>query len=99
MVRKSTMFSNAKVDVTICHHLPVFSHSLVVRTSGIRGSAECVTDALTTFLRLLWSSTVYTCGDMEPTLFFRIMRGKKLLILTVSMRLSSKRSLYLIETN
>ena len=70
MVRKSMMFSNAKVDVTICHHSFVLSRSLVVRTSGIQGSAEYVTDALTTFLRLLWSSTVYTCDNMEPILLF-----------------------------
>lgn len=69
MVRKSMMFSNAKVDVTIYYHSSVFSQSLVVSTSGIRGAVEFVTDALTKFLRLLWSSAVYTCGDMVPILF------------------------------
>ena len=64
MVRKSMMFSNAKVDVTIYYHSSVFSQSLVVSTSGIRGAVEFVTDALTKFLRLLWSS-----ADMEPILF------------------------------
>ena len=66
MVRKSMMFSNAKVDVTIYHYASVIRQSLPVRTSGIRGAVQCVTN----FLRLLWSSTVYTCGDMEPIIFY-----------------------------
>ena len=70
MVRKSMMFINAKVDVTICHHSSVFSQSLVVRTSGIQGAIECVTDAFRTVLRLLWSGIVYTYGNMKPILFF-----------------------------
>ena len=75
------MFSNAKVDVTIYYHSSVFSQSLVVSTSGIRGAVEFVTDALTKFLRLLWSSAVYTCGDMN--LFFFVTRGKKVVDIDV----------------
>ena len=39
--------------------------------------AECVTDVLTTFWRLLWSITEQTRGNTEPVLFYvvRILAG------------------------
>lgn len=97
MVRKSMMFSNAKVDVTIYHYASVIRLSLPVRTSGIRGAVQCVTGALTIFY-VFCGLALYTLAVTWNLLFF-MMRGKKLLILTSSMRLSSNKSQYLIETN
>ena len=75
MVRKSMMFSNAKVDVTIYHYASVIRLSLPVRTSGIRGAVQCVTGALTIFY-VFCGLALYTLAVTWNLLIFYDERQK-----------------------